>query len=126
MNKKTPAHLELGRRGEDIAVAWLEKNDIRILERNYHFEKAEVDIIAYNGRQIIFVEVKTRSSNAFSEPEDAVTDEKKRLLHKAAGAWLYERKMDGAPVRFDIISVILASPNAEPVVRHFEGAFWQL
>lgn len=123
----TPAHLELGRRGEDLAVRFLEEHDIRILERNYHFEKSEVDIIAYNGRQIIFAEVKTRSGTAYGQPEDAVDTEKKKSLYKVADAWLYERKMEGAPVRFDIISVVISPEDAEnPHIEHFEGAFWQL
>lgn len=120
-------HLALGRRGEELAVSYLEEHDIRVLERNYHFEKAEVDIIAYNGRQIIFAEVKTRSSTEFGEPEDAVDSEKKKSLYKVAEAWLYERKMEGAPVRFDIISVVIPPESPEnPNIRHFEGAFWQL
>jgi len=127
MNQKSqPPHLELGRRGEELAADWLESKDIRVLERNYHFEKAEVDIIAYNGKQIIFVEVKTRTDNRFSEPEDAVNTEKKKSLIKVAGAWLYERKMEGAPVRFDIISVLLKPGSPKPVFNHFEGAFWHL
>lgn len=123
----TPAHLQLGRRGEELAVRYLEEHDIRILERNYHFEKSEVDIIAYNGRQIIFAEVKTRSGTAYGQPEDAVDAEKKKSLYKVADAWLYERKMEGAPVRFDIISVVIYPEDAEnPHIEHFEGAFWQL
>ncbi|MCH8556688.1 MAG: YraN family protein [Balneolia bacterium] len=126
MKKPQPPHIELGRKGEDLAVEWLEKNDIRILERNYHFEKSEVDIIAYNGKQIIFIEVKTRTDNNFAEPEDAVTEAKKQSLYKVAGAWLYERKMEGSPVRFDIISIVLKPGSDEPVIKHFEGAFWHL
>ncbi len=126
MDKPTAPHIQLGRKGEDLAAAWLESHEIRVLERNYHFEKAEVDIIAYNGKQIIFAEVKTRTDNRFSEPEDAVNDDKKKSLMKVAGAWLYERKMEGAPVRFDIISVLLKPGDADPEIKHFEGAFWYL
>ena len=123
----TSPHLILGRRGEDLAVRYLEEHEIRILERNYHFEKSEVDIIAYNGRQIIFAEVKTRSGTAFGEPEDAVDSAKKKSLYKVADAWLYERKMEGAPIRFDIISIVIPPADPErPRIQHFEGAFWQL
>jgi putative endonuclease len=115
----------LGKKGEDLAAAYLEENGIRVLERNYHFMKAEIDIIAYNGRQIIFVEVKTRTRTYFGNPEEAVTKKKKESMYKAAEAWLYERKMDGAPVRFDIISVVLKS-DSTPVINHFESAFWYL
>jgi putative endonuclease len=126
MSSESP-HLVLGRKGEDLAVQYLEEHDIRILERNYHFEKSEVDIIAYNGRQIIFAEVKTRQGTKFGQPEDAVNEEKKKALYKVAGAWLYERKMEGAPVRFDIISIVIPPEDSEnPHIQHFEGAFWQL
>jgi putative endonuclease len=115
----------LGKKGEDAAAEYLENKGITILERNYHFEQAEVDIVAYNGSQIIFVEVKTRSNTFFGEPEDSVTLKKKKSLYKVAEAWLYERKMDGAPVRFDIVSIVMAE-NKEPEIKHFEGAFWHL
>lgn len=114
-----------GKQGEDIAAEFLESKGIRVLERNYQFQKEEIDIIAYNGRQIIFAEVKTRRSTVFGEPEDAVTDKKKKSMYNVAEAWLYERKMDGAPVRFDIISIVLLS-GKDPRIRHFEGAFWYL
>ena len=123
----TSPHLVLGRKGEDLAVQFLEDHDIRILERNYHFEKSEVDIIAYNGRQIIFAEVKTRRGTHFGQPEDAVGEEKKKSLYKVANAWLYERKMEGSPIRFDIISIVIPPKDSEnPIIQHFEGAFWQL
>jgi len=118
-------NIRTGKTGEDLAANYLEEKGHTILERNYSFERAEVDIVAYNGRQIIFVEVKTRKSTSFGEPEDSVTDAKKKSLFKVAEAWLYERKMDGAPVRFDIISVLL-QPEKNPQVKHFEGAFWYL
>jgi len=122
--KKTDKQI-LGKRGEDVAVTFLESKDIQILERNYHFMKAEIDIVAYNGRQIIFAEVKTRTSTKFGEPEEAVSEKKKKNMYAAAEAWLYERKMDGAPVRFDIISVVIRE-GEEPRIRHFEAAFWYL
>ena len=126
MSSKSP-HLVLGRKGEDLAIQFLEEHDIRILERNYHFEKSEVDIIAYNGRQIIFAEVKTRRGTQFGQPEDAVGEEKKKSLYKVASAWLYERKMEGSPIRFDIISIVIPPEDAQnPKIQHFEGAFWQL
>ncbi|MFU8859328.1 MAG: YraN family protein [Cyclonatronaceae bacterium] len=120
-----PSTTETGREGEEIAVRFLEQKNWTVIDRNYRFMKAEVDIVAYDGKQIIVVEVKTRRGTGFGEPEDSVTDQKKKQLYKATQAWLYERKMEGAPVRFDVIAVILKK-NADPVVRHHEGAFWYL
>ncbi len=123
MSKKTTR--EIGDEGEELAVAYLESKGYTILERNYHFERAEVDIVAYdNGTCIVFAEVKTRSSNTFGEPEEFVDDKKIQNVYKAAEAWIYERKMDGAPVRFDIVS-ILQKNNEAPDIKHFENAFTQ-
>lgn len=114
---------KVGEAGEELACSYLETKDYTILERNYAFERSEVDIVAFDGKQIIFVEVKTRTNTSHGRPEDAVTPDKMRSIFKAAEAWLYERKMDGSPVRFDVIS-ILREGGAAPDFRHFEGAFW--
>lgn len=114
---------KVGEAGEELACSYLETKDYTILERNYAFERSEVDIVAFDGKQIIFVEVKTRTNTSHGRPEDAVTPGKMRSIFKAAEAWLYERKMDGSPVRFDVIS-ILQEGGAAPGIRHFEGAFW--
>lgn len=119
---KTASHLELGKKGEDLACQHLEQKGYTILERNYHFEKAEVDIVAYFGFEIIFIEVKTRSSSHFGEPEEFVTESKQNLIAKAAKAWLYERKMEGSPIRFDVVSVKAESETAF-FITHFENAF---
>lgn len=121
MSKKTMR--EIGDDGEELAAAYLESKGYTILERNYHFERAEVDIVAYNNEShIVFVEVKKRSTNRYGEPEEYIDEEKKSNVYKAAEAWLYERKMDGAPVRFDVIS-ILQHRNEAPNIKHFERAF---
>lgn len=114
---------QLGGEGEDLAAAYLESKGFTILERNYFFERSEVDIVAYDETSIIFVEVKMRTSSRFGEPEDSVSEEKIEHIYKAAEAWLYERKMDGAPVRFDVISIVREKGHA-PDIRHFENAFW--
>lgn len=121
MSKKTTR--EIGHDGEELAAAYLESKGYTILERNYHFEHAEVDIVAYDNETcIVFAEVKTRSSNTFGEPEEFIDDEKIQNIYKAAEAWIYERKMDGTPVRFDVIS-ILQKNNEAPNIKHFENAF---
>lgn len=123
MSNKTSR--EIGDDGEELAVAYLESKGYTILERNYHFERAEVDIVAYDNETfIIFVEVKMRSTNRFGEPEEFIDDKKINNVYKAAEAWLYERKMDGAPVRFDVVS-ILQNNNEAPDIKHFENAFTQ-
>lgn len=114
---------EIGNEGEDLAAAYLESKGYMILERNYHFEHAEVDIVAYdNATCIVFVEVKKRATNYFGEPEEYVNDKKLANIYKAAEAWIYERKMDGSPVRFDVIS-ITQKGNEAPGIKHFEDVF---
>ncbi len=110
----------VGRRGEDAAVAFLEGAGYTILERNYHFEKAEVDIVAYDDRRIIFAEVKSRRGVSFEESEQRLAPEQWQRIRKAAQAWLYERKMEGAPVRFDLITVVFS--GNEPLFRHYKDA----
>jgi putative endonuclease len=113
---------EVGNRGEDIAAAYLESKDWLIFDRNYAFEKAEVDIVATDRNYIVFVEVKFRSDTFFGEPEDAITPAKEANIKKAAEAWTYERKMETAVVRFDVISIVQKG-NQAPRIKHFEDAF---
>jgi len=113
---------QIGNEGEEIAAAYLESKGWLILDRNYFFEKAEVDIVAYDHTQIIFVEVKLRSGTYFGRPEDYVTSKKESLVKKAAEAWVYERKMETALVRFDVIAIVQDNKKA-PNITHFEDAF---
>ncbi|MGD8428139.1 MAG: YraN family protein [Balneolaceae bacterium] len=114
---------QIGNEGEELAAAYLESKGYTILERNYHFEHAEVDIVAYDDETcIVFAEVKKRSSNRYGEPEEYVDEQKKKNIYKAAEAWIYERKMDGSPVRFDVVSIIQKG-NEAPQIKHFENAF---
>ncbi len=124
---------DVGKRGEDIAAAYLEAAGYRMLCRNYRFGRLELDMICHAApassaalpgqREIVFVEVKTRSGFGFGRPEEAVSDTKKRRIAQAAQAWLRERRMEQAPCRFDVVAVVLRK-NAEPVVTHFKQAFW--
>ncbi len=77
------------------------------------------------GGELIFAEVKTRTGLAFGRPEEAVTEAKQRNLIHAAEAYLYERKLEGAPCRFDVISIVLQHGQA-PEIEHFENAFWEM
>lgn len=113
---------DIGDEGEEIAAAYLESKGWLILDRNYFFEKAEIDIVAFDRTQIIFIEVKKRSSTYFGRPEEYVTPKKEKLIKKVAEAWVYERKMETALVRFDVISIVQKGSEA-PEITHFEDAF---
>lgn len=112
----------IGKRGEDLAAAYLESKDWLVFDRNYRFDKAEVDIVATDRNYIVFVEVKFRSDTYFGQPEDYVTPKKEANIKKAAEAWIYERRMETAVVRFDVISIVQKG-NEAPQITHFKDAF---
>ena len=98
------AHNELGKLGEDLAVEYLKKNGYTILDTNWTFQKAEIDIIARTENILAVIEVKTRSSLDFGLPQDFVKPKKIQLLVKAVDAYVNQKDLD-LEVRFDIIAV---------------------
>jgi len=115
-------HLDLGRKGESLAKAHLENAGYEIMDENWVYDKAEIDLIAYKDSIIMFVEVKTRSGNWFGEPEDFVDMRKQKLLIKAADEYIYLMGHQGE-VRFDIISVLF-DKQQNYILKHIEDAFW--
>ncbi|WP_372793736.1 YraN family protein [Lutibacter sp.] len=113
-------HNELGEKGEELAVEFLQKNGYQILERNWRFKKAEVDIISQKNDVLAVVEVKTRSSNYFGNPQDFVNPKKIQLLVEAINEYVTSKDLD-VEVRFDIIA-ILKNKNAFDI-EHLEDAF---
>ncbi len=114
-------HNELGKRGEELAVALLQRKGYTILERNYHFQKAEVDVIARKDGLLIAVEVKARSSTDFGNPQDFIKKRKIARLVSAVDHYVVSRDLD-VEVRFDIIAVVKKGEDFE--VEHLEGAFY--
>ena len=115
-------HNELGKIGEQLAVDYLLRNGYAILERNFTYNKAEIDIIAqYDEETVVVVEVKTRNSAFFGDPQSFVTPGKIKLLVKAANEYVVVNSLD-KELRFDIIAV-LKNQNIEQL-KHFENAFY--
>jgi len=112
---------ELGKKGEDIAVAYLQKEGYRILARNWFYDHKEIDIIARQGEEIVIVEVKTREGDYFEEPWEAVSTQKIRNLIEATQGWLLQKEID-LETRFDVISIIF-SDDVTYELTHFPGAF---
>lgn len=110
----------LGREGEDLAARFLSKQGYRILERNYSTRSGEIDLIALHDGAVVFVEVKTRSSDSFGAPELAVTPRKQQRMVKAALAYIKQRKLHQVPCRFDIVAITAV---AERDVEHIRNAF---
>ncbi len=95
----------LGRYGEDAAVEFLKNKKYKILERNFKNRFGEIDIIAQHKKDIVFIEVKTRFSKKYGEPYEAVNYYKQRRITNTAKAYLCNKKLFDANVRFDIIEV---------------------
>lgn len=115
------SHINLGNKGEELAKEFLIKNNFVVLHTNWTYKRLEVDIIAEKGGLLVFVEVKTRSTDIFGLPEEAVGAKKQRNLAKAAAAYLssYEELQE---IRFDIISII--HQENKTTIRHIEDAFF--
>lgn len=114
------SHNELGTIGEELAIEFLEKNSYKILEKNWRFKKAEVDIIALKNDILAVVEVKTRTSTYFGDPQDFVNHKKIKLLVEAVNEYVTTRDLD-VEVRFDIIAIV--KNQKELKINHFEDAF---
>lgn len=113
-------HNELGKQGEDIAVQYLTDKGYEILERNWRNIHKEIDIIAKKGKELVIVEVKTRQSDEYGDPDMAVTRQKQSRLISAANAYIFQNRLDFS-TRFDIISIIFGEDGS--VVNHIEDAF---
>lgn len=110
----------LGQAGEDRAAKHLAKQGYRILERNYRTTHGEIDLIALHEGTIVFVEVKTRTSDAFGAPELAVTPQKQRRMVKTALGYIKYKKLHQVPCRFDVVAI---SDGTEQEVALIQNAF---
>jgi putative endonuclease len=114
-------HNELGKLGEEMAVDFLRQHGYTILETNWIYQKAEIDIIAEKGNKLAIVEVKTRSSIVFGMPQEFVKPKKIQLLVKAVNAYVNIKNID-FEVRFDIISIYKEGINYK--IEHIKDAFY--
>ena len=114
-------HNELGNKGEKLAVDFLIKKGYIILDTNWRFQKAEVDIIARKEETLAVVEVKTRSSIDFGNPQDFVKPKKIKLLVSAIDEYVISKDLD-VEVRFDIIAIV--HENKKFTIEHLEDAFY--
>lgn len=115
---------ELGNLGEKIAKDYLKSKGLKFIESNYKFLKKEIDLIFYDKKNkiIIFVEVKTRKSKVFGEPEDSINRFKQTNIRQAASGFLKNHsEFDEFDIRFDSVSVFMG--NEKPEINHTENAF---
>ncbi len=113
-------HNLLGEKGEELAKQFLEKLGYEIIALNWRERKYEIDIIARDKDELVFVEVKTRSTACFGNPEEAVTPKKQKHLVNGADFYIQENEID-LECRFDVVAVISNSNQSE--IEHFKNAF---
>ncbi len=121
MNQELTTNKQKGNFGEEVSVAFLKKKGYEIRHTKWQFSHKEIDIVAADGNMLVIVEVKTRKSDFFQNPEDAVSRSKIRFLLDAAEAYvdIFNLNMD---IRFDVITIILKESGGYDL-EHFEDAF---
>ncbi len=115
-------HNVTGALGEQLACRFLEEAGLEVMERNWKHGRHELDIIARTARELVIVEVKTRSSDQHGQPEEAVKKGKRGRMIQAANAYVQVTGIE-LPVRFDIVSIIL-HPSGKPYIHHINDAFY--
>ena len=120
--KKGTPQANVGRAGEEIATAFLLDLGFTVLTRNYRKRFGEIDIIAEDGEVLVFVEVKTRRSDRFGSPFEAVHARKQQRMAKAALAYIGSNGQHDRAARFDVIAVRLKQ-DAPPQIEHIRNAF---
>ncbi|CAM1334169.1 YraN family protein [Tenacibaculum aestuariivivum] len=113
-------HNDLGEKGEQLAIEYLQSKGYVVVEKNYRFKKAEVDIIAKKLDTLIVVEVKTRSTSYFGNPQDFVNPKKIKLLVYAIDNYINQKDLD-VEVRFDIIAILKNKKGFN--IHHIKDAF---
>ncbi|GIX48700.1 MAG: UPF0102 protein [Candidatus Tectimicrobiota bacterium] len=111
-----------GQRGEDLAVAYLERSGYRVAARNFRCRGGEVDIVAWDGDTLVFVEVKSKAQTAFDAPQAMVDRRKQARLVQAAVTYLQQQRLPRVAVRFDVVAIWLL-PGRAPEITHIPAAF---
>lgn len=112
---------EIGNTGESLALSHLQQQEFKLLDRNFRWKKAEIDLIGMQGKQLVFVEVKMRATAQMGEPFQAVTRSKQRMLIFAANAYIQQKNLD-ADARFDVVSIIANQFGTQ--IEHIRDAFY--
>ena len=114
-------HNRLGQQGEELATKYLSHKGYEILARNFYYQRAELDIVALKDNILAIVEVKTRNSDYFGDPQRFVSRSKIGLMVKAADAYLQQHELS-CEIRFDIIAIILNGKQQQ--ITHIKDAFY--
>jgi len=113
-------HNDIGKQGEQLATEYLVSQQYKILEKNFRYKKAEIDIIALKNNTLAIIEVKTRTSVTFGEPESFVNAKKIKLILEATNAYIDSKSID-YEISLDIISVVIGKKNE---INHIKNAYY--
>ena len=123
LQSKRQLKRSLGHRGEKAAERFLRRKGYIIVGRRVRHSLGEIDLIAVHDRTVVFVEVKTRQSEEYGHPAEAVDEEKQARITRAASAFLKKHQLLEQSVRFDVVAIIWPSKKSKPTIEHFENAF---
>lgn len=113
----------LGKQGEDHALAYLEAHGLRLLERNWRYRRAEIDLVMMEGEVLVFIEVKTRSTDVYGHPLEFVRPRQVELLSAAASAYMDKIEHEWE-IRFDLVSLIIYREDQSFSLEHIKDAFF--
>jgi putative endonuclease len=117
---------DLGRRGEDVAVEYLQRKGLVVLARNWRCREGELDVVATEhgraGPRLVVCEIKTRSGTRYGEPAEAVTGRKAQRIRRVTRAWLATHAVPWCEIRFDVVAIV-ARPGRPLTLRHYVDAF---
>jgi putative endonuclease len=118
-----PSRDTLGRRGEAEAATYLRGIGYRIVATRERVFRGDIDIVALDGRTVVFVEVRSRSDTAHGHPAETVGFHKQRRIAQLATAYIHRHKLEDCSARIDVVTVTFDGPDGRPQVEHFQNAF---
>ena len=120
--KMTKRRKQLGGRGEEAACRYLEQKGMQIIERNWKCQSGEADIVTRDGKDLVFVEVKSRTSETYGLPEDAITLKKRQRYERIALDYLFSHDLPSTQIRFDVIALVI-NDEGKAFLRYHRDAF---
>ncbi len=110
-----------GSAGESLAEKLLTEKGFKLVERNYRYGRGEIDLIFYDRDILVFIEVRSVSSDMYGEPEDTISIRKRKQIKKIAGAYLWEKEINDVECRFDVVAI--KWENNKPLIKYIPNAF---
>lgn len=120
-SKKIKAY-ELGKSGEDVALEYLHKNKFRVIDKGFRFLRGEIDLIAWDGLTLVFIEVKTRHLSPFGHPEESVNPAKRNQIRRIARGYLLKNTLEDVECRFDVLTLTIDNLGSWSI-NHIKDAF---